>query len=110
MLNLRLGMFCISAVLVTVRHATAIQAGCEASFLQEVGYEKIDPDDEISFIKPFTVRNDVQCCLNCIDNGPLCVGTLYNGKERKCRLLKRFLSVTNITKDEWKYFKINGLL
>jgi hypothetical protein len=110
MLDLGLGMFCISVVLLTVKPVSAHQFGCEALFVQEAGYEKVDPDDEISFFKPFTVRNDVQCCLYCVDNCPLCIGTLYNRKERKCRLLKRFLNVTNgagdRVKDEWEYFRI----
>jgi hypothetical protein len=111
MLDVGMEMFGISVVLATVncvKHVSAHQVGREASFLKEVGYEKIDPDDVISFIKPFTVRSRIQCCRQCLDNSPLCVGALHNTEEKKCKLLKRFLSVTNHTKIEWNYFRMKG--
>jgi hypothetical protein len=110
MVDVGLQMFCMCTVLsiVRVKPDAVLQFGCSASFEQNVTYNGVVPDDYI-YMDSITGISRIQCCLDCHDRRPHCVGVLYNNEGRKCKLLKRnpneINQPDNLTSDDWQYFQ-----
>lgn len=115
MSDLGFHLFFILAVwaIVQMKQSLALKYGC-GSFARNMMYGGKVPSDENLFIKSFAGLDKIHCFQNCHLERSCCVGVLHNREEMKCKLLKRYLTESDvdgtISGEEWEYFKITGLI
>jgi hypothetical protein len=108
MFDAGLPMFCVSVILAFVEVKT-LQLGCGTLFEQDLSYGGIVPSEEYFYMDSLTGIGAIRCCMMCHQKLPNCFGVLYNENQRKCKLLKRNLNMTNIaentTEVQWGYYR-----
>jgi hypothetical protein len=97
-------VFVVLAIL-KMKQFTALRIGCNTSFVRDVTYDGIIPDDDSIYIDSFPGLSRIQCCLDCHERRPNCVGVLYNNVDRKCKQVKSNPNEIKQTGSDWQYFQ-----